>query len=340
MRVGSPCAGAGTTITERAYQALHDGAVLVDRSSRLRMRFSGEKAADSLTGLVTSDVLALVPGTGQYSAALTPKGKVLADVRIFARDDGFLTDVNAAAAPGWLAMIRKFVNPRLAKYEDQSQQTGDLGLFGTGAVGLLRDALADAAVPADQAYANKTITFGNQPLMIARVPDFGVDGFDIIGPRESLDELRAKFVGSGSIEVLGDAMLIARIEAGRPEWGVDMDDSLLAQEVDMERLEAISFTKGCYTGQETVARVHYRGHVNRYLCGLRFHESSIPPLGADLQDAGGKVVGSVKSGALSPRRGAIALALVRREVEPGAVVRATWAERTVEATVESLPFRD
>jgi folate-binding protein YgfZ len=143
----------------------------------------------------------------------------------------------------------------------------------------------------------------------------------------------------GAIEDPGDALLIARIEAGRPEWGVDMDDSLLAQEVDMERLEAISFTKGCYTGQETVARVHYRGHVNRYLRGLRFHEAAFPPLGAELQDVEGKVVGQVKSGAISPRRGAIALALVRREIEPGAVVRASWPERTVEATVESTSFR-
>ncbi len=338
MRVHSPGADAGTTITERAYHALHGGAVLLDRSSRLRMRFSGEKAADSLTGLVTSDVLALVPGSGQYSAALTPKGKVLADARIFARDDGFLTDVNAAAAPGWVGMIRKFVNPRLAKYEDVSQQTGDLGLFGSGAASILRDVLGDTAVPPDKAYANRTVTIGNRTLMIARVPDFGVDGFDLIGPRDLLDELRTKVAGSGAIEEAGEALQVARIEAGRPEWGVDMDDSLLAQEVDMERLEAISFTKGCYTGQETVARVHHRGHVNRYLRGLRLHEPAVPPLGTDLKDAEGKVVGSVKSGALSPRRGAIALALVRREIEPGAVVRASWPAGTVDATVDSLPF--
>jgi glycine cleavage system aminomethyltransferase T len=239
MRVDSPGADAGTTITERAYQALHGSAVLVDRSSRLRMRFSGEKAADSLAGLVTNDVLALVPGSGQYAAALTPKGKVLADARIFARDDGFLADITAAAAPGWVAMIRKFVNPRLAKYEDLSQQTGDLGLFGSGAAGLLREVLGDASVPPDTPYANTRVVIGDRSLMIARVPDFGVDGFDIIGPRESLDELRAKLARAGAIEEVGDALLIARIEAGRPEWGVDMDDSLLAQEVDMDRLEAI-----------------------------------------------------------------------------------------------------
>lgn len=324
-----------TAVTERAYNALQNGAVVVDRSSRLRMRFSGAKAAESLTGLVTSDVAALSAGRGQYAAALTPKGKVIADARIFARADGFLVDVTAAAAPGWVAMIRKFVNPRLAKYEDVSQDTGDIGIFGIGAATLLRSVLGDVATPAEAPYANVVV---GDSLMVARVPDFGVDGFDVIGPRAEVDALRAQLAGAGAIEESGDALLVARIEAGRPEWGVDMDDTLLAQEVDMDRLEAISFTKGCYTGQETVARVHYRGHVNRLLRGLRFSESAVPPVGTELQDAEGRTVGSVKSGVISPRRGAIALGIVRREIEPGTVLRASWADRNVDATVEQLPF--
>ena len=324
-----------TAVTERAYNALQNGAVVVDRSSRLRMRFSGEKAAESLTGLVTSDVAALSAGRGQYAAALTPKGKVIADTRIFARADGFLVDVTAAAAPGWVAMIRKFVNPRLAKYQDVSQDTGDIGIFGVGAATLLRSVLGDVAIPAETPYANVIV---GDSLMVARVPDFGVDGFDVIGPRAEVDALRAQLAGAGAIEESGDALLVARIEAGRPEWGVDMDDNLLAQEVDMDRLEAISFTKGCYTGQETVARVHYRGHVNRLLRGLRFSESAVPPVGTELQDAEGKTVGSVKSAVISPRRGAIALAIVRREIEPGTVLRASWTDRTVDAKVEQLPF--
>jgi folate-binding protein YgfZ len=322
-------------VTERAYNALQNGAVVVDRSSRLRMRFGGAKAAESLTGLVTSDVAALSAGRGQYAAALTPKGKVIADARIFARADGFLVDVTAAAAPGWVAMIRKFVNPRLAKYEDVSQDTGDIGIFGIGAATLLRSVLGDVAIPAEAPYANVVV---GDSLMVARVPDFGVDGFDVIGPRAEVDALRAQLAGAGAIEESGDALLVARIEAGRPEWGVDMDDTLLAQEVDMDRLEAISFTKGCYTGQETVARVHYRGHVNRLLRGLRFSESAVPPVGTELQDAEGRTVGSVKSGVISPRRGAIALGIVRREIEPGTVLRASWADRNVDATVEQLPF--
>jgi folate-binding protein YgfZ len=175
-------------------------------------------------------------------------------------------------------------------------------------------------------------------FLVARVPDFGVDGFDIIGARAVIDELRVRLAAAGAIAETGDALTIARIEAGRPEWGADMDDSLLAQEVDMDRLDAISFTKGCYTGQETVARVHYRGHVNRNLRGLRFAEPAVPPTGTEVQDADGKSVGIVKTGALSPRRGAIALALIRREIEPGTVVRASWAGHTGDATVEPLPF--
>src|SRR5512134_2040585 len=101
------------TQTERAYHALQHGAVIADRSNRLRMLFTGEKAAESLTGLVTNDVLSLAVGRGQYAAALTNKGKILADVRIFATEAGLLVDSNAPAGAQWATMVKKFVNPRL-----------------------------------------------------------------------------------------------------------------------------------------------------------------------------------------------------------------------------------
>lgn len=327
-----------TSDADRAYHALQHGAVLADRSDRLRMRFTGDKAAESLTGLVTNDVASLSAGQGQYAAALTPKGKVLADVRIFARAGDFLVDANSSAGPGFFAMIRKFVNPRLAKYEDLTQQTFDLGLFGSGAWDMLRSALPDAIPPGLPLYAHVTASLGDEAVMIARVPDFGVEGYDIIGPRMLMEQLRAKLIAAGAVESSANVLAAARIEAGRPEWGTDMDDSMLAQEVDLDRLDAISFTKGCYTGQETVARVHYRGHVNRLLRGLRFSEGVAPAPGTELKDSDGKAVGLVRSGAVSPRLGAIALALVRREIEPGAVLRATVQDHAVEATVEALPF--
>jgi folate-binding protein YgfZ len=328
-----------TTGTERAWRALQSDAVLADRSDRLRMLFSGDKAAETLNGLLTSDVLALTPGTGQYSAALTPKGKVIADLRIFASPEGLLVDVTHAAAPGFVAMVRKFVNPRLAKYQDVSEQSGDIGVFGHRARHIVRSVLADVEIPVGlPPYAQVRTTFSDSAIMIARVPDFGVEGYEIMLPRGAMESLQSKLVSAGAIVDAAEALLVARIEAGRPEFGIDMDDTMLAQEVDMERLDAISFSKGCYTGQETVARVHFRGHVNRRLRGLRFTDAVVPPAGVSLTDDNGKEVGTVKSGALSPRLGAIALAVVRREIEPGATVRATWPEGQVEARVEALPF--
>lgn len=334
MNVESP----GAAATERALTALRSGATVVDRSDRLRMTFSGEKAAESLNGLVSNDVLSLTAGKGQYAAALTPRGKVLADVRIFAREDGLLVDTGAAAAPGWSAMIRKFVNPRLAKYQDVTAQTGDIGLFGANAQHIVRAALG-GSLPEPVPYAHVTVTIGDAAVLVAHVPDFGVDGYDIIGARETLDGLRTKLIDAGATDDGRELLDVARIEAGRPVWGIDMDDSMLAQEVDMDRLEAISFTKGCYTGQETVARVHFRGHVNRLLRGLRFSDATVPPPGTPLTDADGKEVGVMKSGALLPGGGAIALGIVRREIEPGSTVHVSWTDHGTEARVESLPMQ-
>jgi len=110
------------------YSALHNGALFFDRSDRQRIRISGPKAGELLTGMVTNDVSALVPGEGQYAAALTPKGKIVADLRIFALEDAFLIDTSAAAAPGWKEMVRKYINPRIAPYHDVTSELADFGV--------------------------------------------------------------------------------------------------------------------------------------------------------------------------------------------------------------------
>ena len=112
------------------YSALRSGALLLDRSDRIRMRFGGARAAELLTGLVTNDVLSLQPGHGQYAGALTPKGKIAADIRIFADQDGLLTDTSARASANWRDIVTKYVNPRLAPYRDITAETRDIGVFG------------------------------------------------------------------------------------------------------------------------------------------------------------------------------------------------------------------
>jgi folate-binding protein YgfZ len=178
---------------------------------------------------------------------------------------------------------------------------------------------------------------GGIDAFIARVPELGLEGYDVIIPSEELAAWRDRFVALGATCGSLGSWTIARIEAGRPEWGIDMDETTLAQEANLEALNALSFTKGCYTGQETVARIHFRGHVNRYLRGLRFGTAALPT-GARLVDGEGREVGDVRSVSLSPRLGGVALGMVRREVAADDALQATWEGGSTTVVVQELPF--
>jgi len=308
------------------YSALHNGALFFDRSDRTRMRISGPKAAELVTGMVTNDVSALVPGEGQYAAALTPKGKIVADLRIFAVEDGLLIDASSAAAPGWKEMVRKYINPRIAPYHDLSSELSDIGIFGRSArlvVSRVID-VDDKELSALSPYGHISRPFADGTVIIARVPEIDLDGYEIFVPREAAASLKATLQAAGIFAGSQETWGIARIESGRPEWGTDMDESTLPQEANFDELGAISYTKGCYIGQETVARVHFRGHVNRFLRRMRFVTRPAPPKGAELVDETGKVIGEIRSSALSPRFGGVALGMVRREVPPGTTLQARW----------------
>ena len=344
--IEASAAPAGVTSGDRVppgYHALRTAAAVVDRTSRTRTLFSGNKSAEVLTGLVTNDVLSLTPGHGQYAAALTPKSKIIADLRIFARIDGLLVDTSSRAGPGWQSMVSKFVNPRLAKYADVGETLSDLGVFGPQSQAVVADltgcsAQALADLPA---YGHLSREAEGGQVMVARVPDAGIDGYDLIAAPEVVQSLTNKARSLGVASASAAAFDVLRIEAGRPEWGLDMDESTLPQEANLDELGAISYTKGCYTGQETVARVHFRGHVNRHLRGVRFVGPLAPPHGSELvEPLEGRVVGDVRSAVISPQRGGIALAMMRREVEDGAALTARWAEGSLGVVVSALPFTD
>jgi folate-binding protein YgfZ len=325
---------------EHEYAALRRGAMLVDRSHRTRMTFEGDRRAETLTGLVTNDVGALAPGTGMYAAALTPRGKIIADVRIVARDSDLLVDVPVRAAAGWLAMIKKYVNPRATRYADRSDAVADIGLFGAHARaiaaaigGVSADALA-ALAP----YAHVPGSLDGTAIVVVRVPDIGVEGYELFVPTEVRAPLWRRALELGAVPAGLDAWDVARIEAGRPEWGIDIDESTIPQEANLDALHAISYTKGCYTGQETVARVHFRGHVNRHLRGLTYPGTNPLPHGAQLFDETDKAVGDVRSAAVSPRLGGVAIAMVRREIMPGSVLRARWDGGESSVVALELPF--
>ncbi|MBV9880653.1 MAG: hypothetical protein JO180_09155 [Gemmatirosa sp.] len=362
------------------YAALRSGALLVDHVDRELWLFGGAQPRETLAGLVTNDVVALTPGHGHYAAALTPKGRIVADVRVLAvadsaiapmparparteitigpsaEDDGWppnaalLVDVPARAAEGWTNLVRKYVNPRLASYRALGTQVRAFGVYGTRA----RDAVAEAFALAPSAlvalapYAHATVETRDGPLVVARVPDLGLDGFVVYAPASAHDGAWARVARVAGVLPGGQrAYDVARIEAGRPAWGIDADDSTIPQEANLDELHAISYTKGCYTGQEVVARVHFRGHVNRHLRGLAYPPDAGPlATGARLVDEDGRDVGDVRSAAISPRLGGVALGMVRREIALGATLIARTAatdgdgaggdERLV--TVGLLPF--
>ena len=316
------------------YDAIQVRAAVFDRSHRTRLRLFGARAAEMVAGLVTNDVGSLTPGHGCYAAALSAKGKIVADVRVFVEDGSVLVDAPPRAGAAWASMVRKFVNPRIAAHADETASVRDIGVFGATArhVVSAMSGVPAAALDSLSPYSHLAVQVDGAKVTIAHVPDLGVDGFELFVPADSFGAVWQRAVAGGAQPAGLDAWEMARVEAGRPEWGLDMDDATIPQEANFDELHAISYTKGCYVGQETVARIHFRGHVNRHLRGLRAAGPEAPPHGATLHDATGTQVGDVRSSIQSPRLGGIALAMVRREVEAGATLIARWP-----ATVTTTP---
>jgi folate-binding protein YgfZ len=307
----------------------------------------GPKAMEALNGLMTNDVSELAVGMGLHAVALTPKGKVVCDMYVVrTAADRFMLTVLRPYAPAWLDLARKYINPRLAKVTDESAQWVTYMLYGeraAAAVATLGGGAPSAAPLGDlmagtldewPVWSHGLWTIGPVSVRLIRAPVMGsLPGFVIVADAHDGEVVRGQLLASTKRHASRAVWNVARVEGGRPAFGADMDEHTIPQEANLDTLGAISFTKGCYTGQETVARVHFRGHVNRHLRGLRADQPL--PQFARVYDASGKDVGDVRSSVLSPRLGPIAMAMIRREVAPGDTVR---VHDGITATVEALPF--
>lgn len=305
------------------YRAITEACGLLDRSERGKLALSGADAATFLQGQVSNDVEGLAPGTGCYAAFLTPKGKMLGDVRILATADELLLDTERVALQALFNMIRHFSLGYQVQLHKRTLERGLLSLVGPGAA---RAAGADD-LPLNE-HAHVLVAIGAVPARAIRT-DVGID---LLCDSADTDSLRDRLTDAGAVPVTEAAVECLRVEHGRPRYGVDLDESIIPQEAGLNE-RAVSFTKGCYVGQETVARLYYRGKPNRQLRGLRLSAPVEP--GEELEFEG-RAVGRVTSVARSPRFGPIALALVRREAPPGVTVSVGDA---VTAEVAELPFR-
>lgn len=310
--------------------------LVFDRSDRTRVEISGPQAVATLNGLVTNDVAALKPGHGQYAAALTARGKMVADLRILMHEDRMLVDTSAAAGPGLLAMFTKFINPRFATLRDVSDGTATVSVVGdqsadviSGLANVAADTLRELPV-----HGHATYSVDSGDATVIRLPGVGRDarpGYDVIAPRNELPLLLGALRAADAVVADGAAWDTLRIESGIPMWGIDMDETTLPQEANMDELHAVSYTKGCYIGQETVARIHFRGHVNRTLRRLGFVGDVEAPHGAALLGSEHQNVGDVRSVARSGVSGVIGIGMVRREVEDGITLDVHWEDGGVTA---------
>jgi folate-binding protein YgfZ len=303
------------------YRALTDACGLVDRSERGKLALTGPEAKAFLQGQVTNDVESLEAGTGAYAAFLSHKGKMQGDLRILDTGDELLLDTERPALQGLFNMIRRYKLGMDVELHKRTLETGLLSLIGPDA-----RRIAGAEGLPDSEHANAHAELAGRGVLLA-ITDAGVDVF---AAADDLDAVRAALVAAGAVQVGEDAAEVVRVERGRPRWGHELDDTVIPQEAGLNE-RAVSFTKGCYVGQETVARLHYRGKPNRHLRGLRLAEPVAP--GTPLM-LGERKVGIVGSAVVSPAHGPIALAIVRREAEPGAALDAGG----VAAEVVELPF--
>lgn len=321
------------------YEAVRHGAGLADRGDRVQLRVYGRDPVKMVQGLVTNDLEGAPEGQGVYAAVLTPKGKMIADVRIFRHPQGeLLLDVDAAASEGLLEHFKKFVPPLFARFEDVSDRLYVLGVYGPEARSVVDRVLAGEPLPAEMAEDAYVVRrFGEGDVLVVRTEAVGEDGYDLFTATDpealwrALAEASARPVGHATLDVL-------RIEAGRPRWGAELDESVIPLEAGL-RERAISTTKGCYTGQEVIIRILHRGHVNWLLRGITLGDAPAPARGATLVRPGEtKTVGRITSSCVSPLHGqTIALGYVRREIQPPAELRLGDADGPV-AKVYELPI--
>jgi folate-binding protein YgfZ len=301
------------------YRALTERCGLVDRSERGKLALTGGEAKEFLHGQVTNDVEALVPGRGCYAAFLTHKGKMLGDLRILDLGDELFLDTERASLQELFNMIRRYKLGRDVELHKRTVECGLLSLVGPDA----RRVAGAAGLGSDE-HDNAAAEIGGVPVRLVAT----AGGVDLICDAARTAELKTALADVP--EVSEAAAEVVRVEAGRPRYGLDLDDSVIPQEAGLNE-RAVSFTKGCYVGQETVARLHYRGKPNRHLRGLRLSE---PAAAGEALRLGEREVGRLGSSVVSPAHGPIGLAIVRREAAPGDTVDIAG----VTATVVDLPF--
>jgi folate-binding protein YgfZ len=319
------------------YAAIGEGAVVGAIEDRATLGVSGPARASFLQGLLTNDIEALKPGAGCYAAWLTPQGRLLTDLHVFESGDMILLDVPAAQAVATLERLEQFHFSEDVQLADLSRSLASVWVHGPSAPAVVELVVVGAERLASwDEYKNARASFDGEPAVVARVSQLGVPGFVVYLEPRRVETLVAAFSAAGAVVAGSTALEAARIEAAYPLTGIDMDDNTLPLETGIEP-RAISFTKGCYVGQEVIIRVMHRGlgRVAKRLVLLHV-SGGLPEPGASAFD-GDREVGTITSAVRSPRFGPVALGYLHRDyVTPDTAVEIQADGGRIEAVVASV----
>ena len=334
------------------YRAIHHGAVIGALSRRSQIAVAGGERATYLQGLLTNDIVALTPGTGCYSAWLTPQGRMLTDLDVLESGDLMLLDLPFETMDATLERLEQFLFSEDVQIASLAADLTGVALHGPLAAAMLEGVVQGVtSLAAWPNYHLEKGSFGDVPVVVVRNDQLIVPGYCAYVPQPARDAFNEALRNRGAVEpVVGtasdraegtgrpSALEAARIEAGYPLFGLDMTEDTIPLEAGIEG-RAISLTKGCYVGQEVIIRVLHRGHgrVAKRLVAFRSRGETFSA-GARVV-AAGKDVGFITSAAVSPANGPIALGYVHRDyVEPGTAVVVNVGDRPVEATVAARPI--
>lgn len=324
------------------YAAIRErGAGIVDLSARSRFQVSGSEAVQFLNGLITNDMKTLAESHWMPAAFPNVQGRLIASVRVVRKPDDatgkkpisfFLIDTEPATREAVLKTIERFTLAGDFHVVDLTSQTALLSLQGKRAAEIIGSVMGESA-SGISAYGATQIEWQKRSLTVLRATHTAEDGFDIVVSADQATALWDALVNVGATPVGQEALDRLRIEAGIPRYGIDMDETNVVTETGLD--EAVSYTKGCYIGQEIIARIKYRGHVAKKLVGLFFDRPFKIDQDARIKLADDKEIGRITSHTMSPHLGStIALGYVKYDyLAAGTEVRVVSGEREIAARV-------
>jgi folate-binding protein YgfZ len=319
-------------VSRAERETLARGAGVIVRSGLARFRLAGGGRVACLQGLVTCDVEKPGDDSHLFGALLNAKGMIVSPLWIFRLPDALIVETPEAAGPVIEEVLERSLPPRLCRHEVVTAETACVGLYGATAGRALAATTGMVESPAAGRVVH--LTHAGAPVVAARVAARGLDGFECLVSAAEAPALAAALAAAGAASISPTLLEERRILAGFPRLGAEIDDKTLPQEVRLDELGAVSYTKGCYLGQETVARVHFRGHANRHLRGVALER--VPgALPLELVD-GGRRIGQLTSACWWEAGGCYAgLAVMRRDAAPGATVQ--LADDSI-GSVRELPW--